>query len=424
MSIAVCCPECSDTFSVRDESAGRRCQCPHCGHLLRAPETSDADPSEPAASGGIPAIATDRTTSDRKTSGRKISDRGKAPRKRTAETGRADDAEYGSRAMPAMPTWGWIAVGILALTGIGLTAAAFALRPTTASAAKADAGNAKASAGETKKALAARRNELRGKLATLRDHLAEVESQIDDFTAEPEIVRDVLPGIVKVLRFVDGQPAGSGTGFLINDDHWVATNHHVIDGAKSLAVLYQRGDQTEQIEVEGVIADKPTQDLAILKPKKKIPGGKVLKIARDGAIAAGATVYALGNPGKHLFTTARGIVTRVTNQRKLMGEQLDFDYPFSFGDEQDVTYVEHDSRIFPGNSGGPLLNERFEVIGVNTLLSMVKMNSRPGVMLQSFGLASHSRYIHKLMKDAPGTVMSLSEAAAKAHTRGGPPDAD
>jgi hypothetical protein len=144
-----------------------------------------------------------------------------------------------------------------------------------------------------------------------------------------------------------------------------------------------------------------------------LPGVKILKLAHDDEFKVGTPVYAVGNPGKTQFVVTRGIVTRVTNQRALQSENLNLDVPLFIDPVTDVTMIEHDARIYPGNSGGPLLNERMEVVGVNTLLSFTFLypgDEENEVQVPMFGLASHARYLHELATKSDGKVMSFEEA--------------
>lgn len=149
-------------------------------------------------------------------------------------------------------------------------------------------------------------------------------------------------------------PSGKGSGFVINDDGYAITNHHVIQGETRIAaVLYQNvasGLSRRRIENVEIVALNPFVDLALLK----LPAQKDLKLSHVvmgslDDLNAGDGVFAVGNPLGLERSVSQGIVS--TRNRNFEGQ----------------IYLQTDAAINPGNSGGPLFNLRGEVIGVTNM---------------------------------------------------------
>jgi predicted Zn finger-like uncharacterized protein len=407
MAIAVTCPECDRSFSVRDEFAGRRGRCPRCGGVFTVPDQADdavelveepvqaarplrpkpvparrhreSDEYESIADKAVPAVSVAGGDA------RLGSPRGSSGSGRRAKRGRSRSG---------VPVWTWYVVGAL-LGGVLVGGAVVYLTSRNSNTATAETGkSAPPDAGSGTSGGTGGTDSGQPTDSQRGTSLAPTAAAASSggFSVE-RLERDILPCIVKVVRIVNGAESGHGTGFVINDQGWIATNHHVIAGATELRVVLSSGPTRH--EVEGLLADKPEHDLAILKPKRDLPGIKVLPLAPESAkIGIGAAVMALGNPAQVQFTITRGVVGRVVTHAQLTRESLDLNIPLP-ATEEDITWVQHDARIYPGNSGGPLLNEAGQVIGVNTLLNMM-----PGTGWPMFGLASHVRYVHRLEREA------------------------
>jgi S1-C subfamily serine protease len=269
--------------------------------------------------------------------------------------------------------------------------------------------------------------------------LATLGEKVDQELREKTLVDDVVPAIVKIINERNGQKAGTGTGFIIEvslggdkkDDsseppkpeYWVVTNFHVINGGTSCKI---KTFDNQEFPCDEVIAhgSMETQDLAVLKPKdgKLSDKIKTLRFAPDVPFYVGETVYGCGNPANHEFCITRGAITRIINHRTVINEGMNTDVPFLLRPEQDVTIIETDARVFPGNSGGPLINEDFEVVGVTTWLVQYPIPGfpgpfprGPGKIVPTFGMSSHVRYIKAMVDEAiknGGKTKSYSDAAS------------
>ncbi len=140
-----------------------------------------------------------------------------------------------------------------------------------------------------------------------------------------------------------GNAISIGTGFIYTEDGKVITNYHVIDGGYSAKIIING----IEYEIKSVLGYDENIDLAILK----IDGVNLAHATiceKDSA--TGNTVYAIGSSRGLTNTFSKGIIT-------YYNRVLD-----------NVSYIQHDASITNGNSGGPLINEYGEVIGVNTLV--------------------------------------------------------
>ena len=148
---------------------------------------------------------------------------------------------------------------------------------------------------------------------------------------------------------------GSGSGFIIDASGYVLTNYHVVSGADRVTVTLNTG-RSYRADVVGV---DPAIDVALLQ----IHASEVLPVATLGdstALRVGEWVCAIGNPlGVYVHSVTVGVVSFVG--RKLFDPGLD-------------AYIQTDAAISFGNSGGPLINARGEVVGITTAVSAQASN--------------------------------------------------
>jgi serine protease Do len=144
---------------------------------------------------------------------------------------------------------------------------------------------------------------------------------------------------------------GIGSGVLISPDGYIVTNNHVIDGAVDIHVTLN----DRRILPAKLIGADPLTDLAVIK----IAGTNLPNVpwGNSTALRPGQTVLAFGNPFGFRFTVTRGIVSGLNRPN-----------PFSRDRRQPGSFIQTDAAINHGNSGGPLVNARGEVIGINTFL--------------------------------------------------------
>lgn len=149
------------------------------------------------------------------------------------------------------------------------------------------------------------------------------------------------------------QPLASGSGFIWDSDGHVITNAHVVNGGTSFSVSFSDGTTVDATLVgKDVYADIAVLQVE-LKSGQTLPA--VAKIGTSADVASGETVVAIGSPyGELTNTVSEGIVGAT-------GRSL----PSSAGVYDLTDLIQHDANIYPGNSGGPLLNLAGQVIGIN-----------------------------------------------------------
>ena len=175
----------------------------------------------------------------------------------------------------------------------------------------------------------------------------------------PQVVEKVTPAVVGVSTkslvrdqfFNVKEQEGLGSGFIINEDGYVVTNYHVINGAQEVKVIFSDGKEVNA----KVVNYDAERDIAVIKitDDVKMPG--IAQLGDSSTVKAGEEVIAIGNPlGKEFSSTVtKGIVSSPNRKMKTEnGNVLD--------------YIQTDAAINPGNSGGPLINSKGEVIGINT----------------------------------------------------------
>ena len=174
-------------------------------------------------------------------------------------------------------------------------------------------------------------------------------------------VRDLVKLIGEAVVQVR-TPGGLGSGFIINEDGFLITNFHVIEGETqiSVEVYLQRNDQLERKTYKQVriVAMNKFEDMALLKIEDKdAPKFKYVLLGSADALAVGERVFAVGSPLGLERTVTEGILS--TKTRQLQGE----------------LYLQTTAQINPGNSGGPLFNLSGEVIGITNM----KVTSGEGI---------------------------------------------
>jgi serine protease Do len=179
-------------------------------------------------------------------------------------------------------------------------------------------------------------------------------SFLPDFAA---VISRVRPSVVAITTQATGYSLfggaftqeGAGSGWILTQDGMIVTNNHVIDGAISITVTMENGNN---FPAQVIKTDSAT-DLALIKIKAQdLPA---LKIGNSAGLQVGDWVVAIGNSLGMGISATKGIVSA-----------LDVSISTSSRDTL-KNLIQTDAAINPGNSGGPLVNLRGEVIGINSI---------------------------------------------------------
>jgi S1-C subfamily serine protease len=193
-----------------------------------------------------------------------------------------------------------------------------------------------------------------------------------------EIYRRAAPGVVQVtstsrvdaaedpffpFELPQTEQRALGSGFVIDKTGYIVTNYHVIRGAESVEVGFSNNDNMKA----KIVGGDPSTDTALLKVNANARALTPLGLGDSGSIQVGDDVLAIGNPFGLARSATRGIVSAV--QRPLQAPNgMTIDH-----------VIQTDAQINHGNSGGPLLNARGEVIGVNSAIETGDTGSQGNV---------------------------------------------
>ena len=181
-------------------------------------------------------------------------------------------------------------------------------------------------------------------LTVLREHGEPLTAQ--------EIYRLVNPSVVQVMVEV-GNKMSLGTGVIFTEDGYILTNYHVVEGGSDCYIALDTGKSYQASYVAG----DPVSDLAVLKVDGR--GLPAAEFGESDLLTVGDKVYAIGNPlGYELWgTMTDGIVSAVDRDVQVDGRTM--------------TLIQTNAALNSGNSGGPLINEYGQVVGLN----VIKMSS-------------------------------------------------
>ena len=202
---------------------------------------------------------------------------------------------------------------------------------------------------------------------------------------------EVRESVVRIEVELNQGGARQGTGFIINDKRVIATNNHVIEGAKAIYVTFLANGKPTAIPAR-LIATDPVGDMALIETIIDIYGEPV--VLADYDTSPPAKVTAIGYPVAADFVadnnylpaiafepsyTVGTVARTLSNTKYLGGERL----------------IQHTAAINPGNSGGPLFDDCGRVIGINTLRTVAKESD----YAQGIFFAVDIRELHKLLDD-------------------------
>jgi S1-C subfamily serine protease len=167
-----------------------------------------------------------------------------------------------------------------------------------------------------------------------------------------KVVEDVGPAVVSIARRSRRGPAGAGSGVVFTPDGYVLTNAHVVSGAR--APDLELGFTDGASGLAHVVGVDHATDLAVVRATGPVPGHAVF--GNSSALRVGQLVVAIGNPLGYSSTVSAGVVSALgRTMRARDGRAME-------------GIVQSDVALNPGNSGGPLVDSRGQVVGVNTAI--------------------------------------------------------
>jgi|UniRef100_UPI004047A79C S1-C subfamily serine protease len=189
-----------------------------------------------------------------------------------------------------------------------------------------------------------------------------------------QVAAAAWPSVVSI-QTLDGEPPtgnligqkGKGAGFVIKDDGSILTNYHVIAGSERIVVTFADG----MVSPAAVVSLQPERDLAVLQPAQIPDDLQPVTLAASGEVRPGDLVVAVGFPFGMGPSVSAGVVSGLNRSFPLPGRA-----PLT-------GLIQFDAAVNPGSSGGPLLNQDGEVVGVVTAI----LNPSPGGTFAGVGFA-------------------------------------
>jgi S1-C subfamily serine protease len=166
------------------------------------------------------------------------------------------------------------------------------------------------------------------------------------FVTQTRVVEDYFAGTLQEV------PAGSGSGFVWDDQGTIVTNFHVVEGARTVTVTFH-DQETFEAKVVGL---EPRKDIAVLKVDAPAKLLVPIKVAKAEQLEVGQKAIAIGNPFGLDHTLTTGVISALGRQVQGAGGVTIRDM------------IQTDAAINPGNSGGPLLDSAGQLIGMNTMI--------------------------------------------------------
>jgi S1-C subfamily serine protease len=182
------------------------------------------------------------------------------------------------------------------------------------------------------------------------------------------VYKRALPSVVNItstqvaccdIFFRPVPEQGQGSGFILDKQGHILTNNHVIDNAQMVEVTLSNKRKYKAT----VIGIDRNHDIALLQIHDA-PDLEPAVLADSTNLVVGQRVYAIGNPFGFSGTMTRGIISAIRSVATPSGNKID-------------DAIQTDASVNPGNSGGPLLNSRGEVIGITTMIASNPNNGNP-----------------------------------------------
>jgi putative serine protease PepD len=223
-----------------------------------------------------------------------------------------------------------------------------------------------------------------------------------------QIYKEDSTGVV-AIKAVTAEGEDEGTGIVLNDKGLILTNDHVIKGATSLTV--DASGSSKRTTSAKIVGEEANQDLALIEVDPSGLELKPLELASSSSVQVGDTVYAIGTPYGLEETFTKGIVSALNRE-------------ISAPDGSKITgAIQTDAALNPGNSGGPLLDEQGQVIGVNSQIASDAARtegSQPGSTGVGFAISSNTvAAVVKKIEAGEGVSYASATQSAAGQAEGG-----
>lgn len=202
---------------------------------------------------------------------------------------------------------------------------------------------------------------------------------------------------VVLIEVSNSSAAGSGTGIILSEDGYIATNYHVVELDGDIRVKFYDGSYV-RATIRGY---SEVDDLAVIKVDKS--GLVPAVFAKSSECFVGQTVYAIGNPSgpDMAWTTTRGCISYVDRELKIYKDDGTL--------EKKLKMLQTDAMVNPGNSGGPLVNTNGEVVGI------VSMKMADGYEGLGFAIPSEgaAEILNAIIKDGHANNVNSSVSSGR-----------
>ena len=175
------------------------------------------------------------------------------------------------------------------------------------------------------------------------------------YDASPELIEEVKSSVV-LITVKRESSIGTGSGIIISEDGYIVTNCHVIEDTLNIKVSFYNSDKNMTARVIGY---SKRDDIAVIKVDAE--GLRPATFASSADCRTGERVYSIGAPEGEEFawSVAQGIISNPQREIKIYNDEYIL--------EKKMYLLQTDTAVNPGNSGGPLINARGEVVGIVTL---------------------------------------------------------
>jgi putative serine protease PepD len=224
-----------------------------------------------------------------------------------------------------------------------------------------------------------------------------------------QIYKQDSTGVV-AIKAVTSEGEDEGTGIVLNEKGLILTNDHVIKGATSLTV--DASGSSKKTASAKIVGEEANQDLALIEVDPSGLELKPLTLASSSSVQVGDTVYAIGTPYGLEETFTKGIVSALNRE-------------IAAPDGSKITgALQTDAALNPGNSGGPLVDEQGQVIGVNSQIASdaaQSEGSQPGSTGVGFAISSDTvaSVVKKIEAGEGVTYASATQGSAQSEEGSG-----